>query len=127
MDNNNLTKLIETASLRLKAINAFNFSESIKKELKIDDYEAGLKLTKKAFEEYMSQLQHAETFANNNDPFIVEEYKSQMDIMEEKRMNFLMEEDALKQLDDKVLKLIKLKFGENSKEYSEINIEIKTE
>ena len=127
MDKNNLTKVIETASSRLAAINTFSFSESDKKELKIDDYEAGLKLAKKALEEYMGQLNHAEAFANNDDPFVVQEYENQLEIAEEKKLNFLNEEEALKQLDYEVLELVKLKFGESSKEYSEINSEIKTE
>ena len=127
MDKTNLTKVIETTSARLKVINTFDFSDSIKKELKIDDYEARLKLAKKALEEYMGQLNHAEAFANNDDPYVVKEYENQLDIANEKKMNFHNEEEALKKLDDEVLELVKSKFGESSKEYSEINIEIRTE
>ncbi len=127
MDKNELIKTIEMVSARLAVINTLEFSDDIRQELKIEDYAGQLKLAKKALEEYMGQLNHAEAFANNDDPLIVKEYQNQLEIAEEKKLNFIGEEEELKKLDEDVMSLVKSKFGENSKEYSEINIDFESE
>lgn len=127
MDKNELIKTIEMVSARLAVINTLEFSDDIRQELKIEDYAGQLKLAKKALEEYMGQHNHAEAFANNDDPLIVKEYQNQLEIAEEKKLNFIGEEEELKKLDEDVMSLVKSKFGENSKEYSEINIDFESE